>query len=678
MTEMTAHSNAAITTAPQSLQSLETLFQSAIIVLDTHQTVIYFNPLALILFETSEEILKKKTEITSFFTFLSRRGDITPETYSDFTKYLKSSVRHSSSNLNAPCQGRLQLPSGRTLKIQLIQNSDGTYIFSATDISSESRHNDVLNLAMRLSCAGYWVFKHDGTSLEFHSEYLKTILTPKEFDKAISEGIWPFFHKEDFPHAEQLWNSVVSENMTQEGTVRIITKRHGIRWMRFHLMAQNMGAQSQKDIICFFTDVTDTLRQNEDLRFEKESAEQKLRDKNDYLARMSHEIRTPMNGVIGIADALIHHNGTPEINSKLELIQSSAGNIMRILDETLDHTKLNSETFSLAPELADPAKVVRNVCKLWEQQALKNGCFIRCIIKPGVPDMITFDRYRYEQCVNNLLSNAVKFTPKGNIDVVLMVARKPDRPTRLILAVRDTGIGMTEKQQSKIFDAYSQGDETITSRFGGTGLGMNITKQIIELMGGTITVKSEADKGSIFALAFPIEDVAPSVKEVDTAAPQPQKKASTGLVSEMLEAAQPADTPYSNLKILVVDDNATNHVVINSLLGSVVGEIFNANNGREALDVLETTDIDIVLMDIHMPVMDGIEATITIRSSTKPWKGVQIIALTADPQYQQKKLCLNIGMDEALAKPVKLNDLLQAIDNVLAAIKVNEQARPAA
>jgi len=146
----------------------------------------------------------------------------------------------------------------------------------------------------------------------------------------------------------------------------------------------------------------------------------------------------------------------------------------------------------------------------------------------------------------------------------------------------------------------------------------------------------------------------------------------------MLEAAQPADTPYSNLKILVVDDNATNHVVINSLLGSVVGEIFNANNGREALDVLETTDIDIVLMDIHMPVMDGIEATIAIRSSTKPWKGVQIIALTADPQYQQKKLCLNIGMDEALAKPVKLNDLLQAIDNVLAAIKVNEQARPAA
>jgi len=421
------------------------------------------------------------------------------------------------------------------------------------------------------------------------------------------------------------------------------------------------------------------------------------------LARMSHEIRTPMNGVIGVADALIHHHANPEITEKLELIQSSANSILRILDETLDHTKLGAKAFSLNPELANPAKVVRDVCKLWEQQALTNGCFIRCIIKPDVPEMINFDRYRYEQCVNNLLSNAVKFTPKGNIDVVLMVTRKADRPARLVLAVRDKGIGMSAEQQKNIFNAFTQGDESITSRFGGTGLGMNITKQIIELMGGTITVKSELDRGSIFALAFPFKDsveetaVQPQINHkvyeaaiIEKSKDKPQtpkkqeeqkqaiKQTSNCLVDDLLEAAQPETTPYSNLKILVVDDNATNHIVVNSLLESMVGELFNANNGREALDVLDVTDIDIVLMDIHMPVMDGIEATIAIRSSNKPWKDVSIIALTADPQYQQKKLCLNIGMNEALAKPVKLNDLLQAIDNVIETRGSELQGRNAA
>jgi CheY-like chemotaxis protein len=223
------------------------------------------------------------------------------------------------------------------------------------------------------------------------------------------------------------------------------------------------------------------------------------------------------------------------------------------------------------------------------------------------------------------------------------------------LAVKDNGIGMTLEQQKQIFEAYTQADKSIARRFGGTGLGMTITKEIIELMGGTITLRSESGKGTVFALTLPLE----SMKA------KSPKQGSVDLVDKILEDSKPEPTNYSGLRILVADDNTTNHMVITSLLESLVGEIHLVSDGQQAIDVLKTTPIDIVLMDIHMPVMDGIEATLAIRGSSESWSDVLIIALTADPQYQQKRLCKNIGMDDALAKPVKLIELLGAIDNVL-------------
>ena len=229
---------------------------------------------------------------------------------------------------------------------------------------------------------------------------------------------------------------------------------------------------------------------------------------------------------------------------------------------------------------------------------------------------------------------------------------------------------------------------------------MNITKQIIERMGGTISVRSQIGSGSMFAMSVPItsesleseeafqDAVIQSQGQVDdkqtvqiaTEIEQPpidiieskQEKSiepegitsSTNLIDHMLTDAKPEVTAYSELRILVVDDNPTNHLVLKSLLGSIVSEIMIANNGTEALDILDTIPVDIVLMDIHMPIMDGIECTLAIRGSDKPWRDVTIIALTADPQYQQKKLCKNIGMDEALGKPVRLTEILEAIDTV--------------
>jgi len=475
-------------------------------------------------------------------------------------------------------------------------------------------------------------------------------------ERARKEGVLAIIHPDDLTGARNIWESGLKSGKEWKHTCRILTGNGHSMWLRWNAKPQLSESGKVISFTSFFKDITQELETNDALRKAKEAAEKSLKIKNDFLARLSHEVRTPMNGVIGIADALIHHHADEAINPKLELIQSSAEKILRIVDETLNHTKLHAEKLTLELKPANPAKSVENVVRLWEQKALKNNISLSYSIAPTVPDTLVFDHFRYEQCLNNLLSNAIKFTPNGTINVILTTVEKEGHPPRLILAVKDNGIGMTVEQQKQIFEAYTQADKSIARRFGGTGLGMTITKEIIELMGGTINLRSESGKGTVFALSLPMVTEETQLIKGDSGA----------LVSQILEDAKPEPSIYSNLRVLVVDDNSTNHMVITSLLESIVSEIHIAGNGKEALDTLETTPVDIVLMDIHMPVMDGIEATLAIRGSNESWADVLIIALTADPQYQQIRLCRNIGMDDALPKPVKLVELLRTFDNVLA------------
>jgi len=314
---------------------------------------------------------------------------------------------------------------------------------------------------------------------------------------------------------------------------------------------------------------------------------------------------------------------------------------------------------------------VESVCALWEQKAVENGIDLQCKIDSKVPKSIVFDSHRYEQCLNNLISNAVKFSPGGKIQVVLTTIDSKYRNS-LVAVVKDSGIGMNEAQLANLFEAYTQADKSISGRFGGTGLGMNITKQLIELMGGKISAKSEIGSGTVIALTLPIKS--------DRRLEEDRRRNTSGkLVDDMLENAAPPASEYAALKMLVVDDNATNHMVVSSLLESLVKTIDVAENGVEAIQALKNADAenaqyDIVLMDIHMPIMDGIEATLAIRGSKEAYTNIPIIALTADPQYQQRRLCKNIGMDDALAKPVKLAELLGAIDRVLDSRNASELA----
>lgn len=623
----------------------------------------FYNDLALEFFEITASQVEHNISYSKLIEHMAKRGDFGVGDSQFFVAHITDILNNQKSASDGNiAELKLTMPSGRRLLVRQKHDSDNRLLLVVRDITVEERDSQTLDIALDSGGSGFWYYNCETGEVSMHGEYLEERLSQRQMERARKEGILAIIHPNDLRGATDVWEQGLKDGKPWKHTCRILTGNGQSMWLRWHGRPQLSESEAVISFTCFFKDITQELETNDALRKAKESAEKSLKVKNDFLARLSHEVRTPMNGVIGIADALIHHHPDKTIKPKLELIQSSADKILRIVDETLNHTKLHADKLTLESKPASPAKSVENVIRLWEHKALKNNISLSYNIDPSVPDVITFDHFRYEQCLNNLLSNAVKFTPNGTIKVILTSVEKKGHPPRLVLAVKDSGIGMTVEQQKQIFEAYTQADKSIARRFGGTGLGMTITKEIIELMGGTISLRSESGKGTVFALTLPIDDV-------EAHSP---KQNSGALVDQILEDAVPEPTNYSGLRILVADDNATNHMVITSLLESLVGEIHIANDGQQAIDILETTPIDIVLMDIHMPIMDGIEATLAIRGRSESWSDVLIIALTADPQYQQKRLCRNIGMDDALAKPVKLVELLRAFDNVLS-IEANPQ-----
>ena len=616
----------------------------------------FINKLALTFFEIPEKHFSRNISYSKLIVHMAKRGDFGAGDSHSFVAHITDILNNQKAARDGNiAELKMTMPSGRRLLVRQKYDSDNRLLLTAKDITLEERDSQTLDIALDSGGSGFWYYNCETGEVSMHGDYLEKSLSRRQMDRLENDGILSVVHPDDLRSTTEVWEQGLKDGKPWKHTCRILTGNGQSMWLRWHAKPQLSEAGNVISFTCFFKDITKELETSDALRKAKESAENSLKIKNDFLARLSHEVRTPMNGVIGIADALIHHHPDKTIKPKLELIQSSADKILRIVDETLSHTKLHADKLTLESEPASPAKSVENVIRLWEHKALKNNISLSYSIDSSVPETITFDHFRYEQCLNNLLSNAIKFTPNGDIKVVLTLVEKEGFPPRLVLAVKDNGIGMTIEQQKQIFEAYTQADKSIARRFGGTGLGMTITKEIIELMGGTITLRSESGKGTVFALTLPIED-----KEA-----QSTEQKTNALVDQILEDAMPEPSNYSKLRILVADDNATNHMVITSLLESLVGEIHIASDGGQAINILETTPIDIVLMDIHMPVMDGIEATLAIRGRPENWSDVPIVALTADPQYQQKRLCRNIGMDDALAKPVKLVELLRAFDNVI-------------
>jgi PAS domain S-box-containing protein len=387
----------------------------------------------------------------------------------------------------------------------------------------------------------------------------------------------------------------------------------------------------------FFRDISDRKKREQEILMMKEKAEQAVVAKSEFLSVMSHEIRTPLNAVIGFSHLLLDNNPRADQVEYLNILKFSGENLLNLVNDILDFSKLDSGKAELEAYTFSLRLLTDNLLKSFLPKADEKSISLSVTYDPRLPETIKGDSVRIGQVLNNLFSNALKFTDSGAVSLNIKVIDETDKYYTTHFVVSDTGIGIPKEKQQKIFELFTQADGSTGRKYGGTGLGLNIAQKIIALMGGNLEVKSEPGQGSEFHFTVPLMKAEPvAVQEISIHTPE----------SDQLQ--------LKDIRVLLAEDHKANSFLAKQFLQKWGAIVVIAENGREALNYIANAEVDIVLMDLQMPVMDGFECASIIRSSHPH---LPILALTASRSNEIEAQAYASGMNDFVGKPFKPKEL---------------------